>query len=131
LISAGENTRSGPNWFEAPARDHAWWQTRRKRLVLHLHQQENLTIGQVEHRVSQDIGGGNVRNTFARATLQPGKPQFWLSVLRPFNEGTDARKIAAGIRTLLGPDGTATATIGTVTVHLDSIGRWSVSREDR
>jgi len=131
LISAGENTQRGPNWFEAPARDHAWWQTRRKRLVLHLHQQENLTIGQVEHRVSQDIGGGNVRNTFARATLQPGKPQFWLSVLRPFNEGTDARKIAGQIRTLLDPDGTATATIGTVTVHLDSTGRWSVSRKGR
>ena len=131
LISAGENAQNGPNWFEAPARDHAWWQTRRKRLVLHLHQEEELVIGQVEHRVSQDIGGGNVKNTFARATLQPGKPQFWLSVLRPFNEGMDARKIATGIETLLDPDGTATATIGTVTVHLDSTGRWSVSREDR
>ena len=121
----------GPNWFEAPARDHAWWQTRRKRLLLHLHQEEELVIGQVEHRVSQDIGGGNVRNTFARATLQPGKPQFWLSVLRPFNEGVDARKIATGIQTRLAPDGTATATVGPVTIQFSSEGGWSVSRPAR
>ncbi|MCH2063334.1 MAG: hypothetical protein MK194_06375 [Roseibacillus sp.] len=131
LISATENAQNGPNWFEAPARDHAWWQTRRKRLLLHLHQEEELVIGQVEHRVSQDIGGANVRNTFARATLQPGKPQFWLSVLRPFNEGVDARKIATGIQTRLAPDGTATATVGPVTIQFSSEGGWSVSRPTR
>ena len=131
LISAAENARKGSNWFEAPARDHSWWQTRRKHLILHLHEQENLTIGQVKHRVSQDIGGGDVQNTFARATLQPGKPQFWLSVLRPFNHGIDPSKIAAGIQTVMGSDGTATTTIDSMTIQLGPSGRWSVSRPNQ
>lgn len=128
LIPAADNTRKGPNWFEAPARDHAWWQKTRKRLILHLHEQENLAIGQVEHRVSQDIGGANVRNTFARATLEPGKLQFWLSVLRPFDEGANAHEIATEIKTSLTPDGTARAEVGPVTVLLNSQGEWAVSR---
>ena len=128
LISAAENVRKGSNWFEAPARAHSWWQTQRKHLILHLHKQEDLTIGQVKHRVSQDIGGSDVQNTFARATLQSGKPQFWLSVLRPFNQGLDSNKVAGGIGTTMAPDGAATVTIDSMTIQLSPDGRWSVSR---
>ncbi|HAO95174.1 MAG TPA: hypothetical protein DCQ96_03880, partial [Verrucomicrobiales bacterium] len=128
LISAAENAGKGSNWFEAPARAHSWWQTQRKHLVLHLHKQEDLTIGQVKHRVSQDIGGSDVQNTFARATLQSGKPQFWLSVLRPFNQGLDSNKVAGGIGTTMAPDGAATVTIDSMTIQLSPDGRWSVSR---
>ncbi len=128
LITAGENTTRGPNWFEAPARDHSWWQTQRKHMILFLHEQEHMTIGQVRHRVSQDIGGSDVQNTFAQVTLQPGKPQFWLSVMRPFDHGMDAREVAAGIRTTLGPDGTVTATVDSVTIELGPGDRWTVSR---
>ena len=85
-------------------------------------------MGQVKHRVSQDIGGSDVQNTFARATLQSGKPQFWLSVLRPFNQGSDPNKVASGIRTNMAPDGAATVTIDSMTIQLSPDGRWSVSR---
>ena len=128
LISAAENAGKGSNWFEAPARAHSWWQTQRKHLILHLHKQEDLTIGQVKHRVSQDIGGSDVQNTFARATLQSGKPQFWLSVLRPFNQGLDSNKVAGGIGTTMAPDGAATVTIDSMTIQLSPDGRWRVSR---
>ena len=131
LISAAENAGKGANWFEAPARSHSWWQTQRKHLILHLHKQEDLTIGQVKHRVSQDIGGSDVQNTFARATLQSGKPQFWLSVLRPFNQGLDSHEVAEGIRTTMAPDGAATVTIDSMTIQLGPSGRWSVSRPNQ
>ena len=123
-IVADENSVSGPNWFEAPARDHAWWQTKRKRLLLYLHPQENFTIGQVEHRTSQDIGGGNVRNTFARATLKAGKTQTWLSVLRPFNDGEDPKAIASEIGSSIHPNGDATVEIGSTRVKIKADGAW-------
>ena len=127
-IKAGENSKSGNNWFDAPAFDHAWWQNRKKRVLLYIHDDQDTEIGQVVHRTSQDIRGDNVRNTFARAKLKAGQPRVWLSVLRPFDEGEDAAGIAASIRTGIDAKGKATVSIGKVKLSITADGQWKVKR---
>ena len=80
------------------------------------------------HRTSQDIRGGNVHNTFARATLKAGQPRIWLSVLHPFDQGEDAAEIAAAISTAIDAKGTATVTIGKVRLSIAADGQWEVKR---
>ena len=128
LLTAEGEVRSDRNWFDAPARDHAWWQTRKKRVLLYLHPGSGLSIGQVAHRTSQDIGGGPVHNTFAKATVKAGRPQVWLSVLQPFDDGQDAARIAGRIETELTGGGKAEARIGDVEVRIDAAGGWRVVR---
>ena len=128
LISAGERSQRGSNWFDAPARDHSWWQKQRKRILIYMHPDEDQVLGQVQHRTSADIGGGSVGNTFARATLKAGTRQTWLSILHPFNEGKSAHQIAARIQTTMAGDGSVHARIGAVTVRLPADGKWRVSR---
>ena len=128
LISAGKNNQRGNNWFDAPARDHSWWQKQKKRVLLYLHPEDDQVIGQVEHRTSQDIGKDDVRNTFARTTLQAGLQKNWLSIFHPFNENESAREIAARIQTTMKRDGAVRARIGTVLVQLTTDGQWNVSR---
>ena len=127
-IRAGENSQSGNNWFDAPAFDHAWWQQKKKRVLLYLHEDEGTVTGQVIHRTSQDIRSENVRNTFAQATLRAGKPQTWVSVLCPFNQGENAAKIAAKIRTSMDEQGNATVHIGKSTFRIFADGQWKVNR---
>ncbi len=128
IVADGEKGESGRHWFDAPARDHAWWQTQKKRVMLYLHPGKDLEMGQVEHRTSGDIGGGNVRNSFARASLKAGQPQVWLSVLRPFNEGEDAGRIASQIKTNLDSSANATVTIGAIEIAIAPGGDWRVKR---
>ncbi len=128
LTAEGEVQSGDRNWFDAPARDHAWWQERKKRVLLHLHRGEGLTIGQVAHRVSPDIGGPGVHNSFARATVRAGRPQIWLGVLRPFDDGEDAAAVAARITTDVDEHGAATARIGDVEVTIEASGAWRVRR---
>ncbi len=127
-IKAEAGAAKGENWFDAPARDHAWWQKKKKRVILHLHQSGGLEMGQVEHRTSGDIRGGNVQNSYAKATLRTGMPQVWLSVLRPYDEGEQASEIAKHIETSIGENGTATAKIGLVAVSIGRDGTWNVER---
>ena len=45
----------GRNWFDAPAWDHAWWQKKRKRILLWIHPGEGKTFGVTAHDTSPDI----------------------------------------------------------------------------
>ncbi len=128
LKAEGEPKNDGSHWFDAPARDHAWWQEQKKRILLYLHPGEGLSIGQKAHRASQDIKSGAIHNTFARATLRAGREQIWLSVLVPFNEGDDASKLAKTISTELLENGTARVRIGHVKASIDALGSWRVER---
>ena len=128
LKAEGPIKTSHRNWFDAPARDHAWWQTQKKRVLLYLHPDKDLKIGQVHHRSSQDIKSGPSQNTFAKATLEQGKRQMWLSVFIPFNEGEDATKIAGQIRTRLDAAGNADVQIGNRRIKIADDAAWKVSR---
>ena len=128
LMAEGEIGAEGRNWFDAPARDHAWWQKQKKRVLLYLHPGKGLSIGQVAHRASQDIGGAT-HNAFARAVVRAGEPQVWLSVLVPFNEGRDAAAVARKIRTSVDEKGSAAATVGRLKVTIGEDGAWSVKRQ--
>ena len=128
LMAEGEVSPAGRNWFDAPAREHAWWQDQKKRVLLYLHPGKGLSIGQVAHRASQDIGGAT-HNAFARAVVRAGKPQVWLSVLVPFNEGLDAAEAARKIRTSVDEKGSASATVGRLKVTIGEDGAWSVKRQ--
>ena len=128
LMAEGEIGAEDRNWFDAPARDHAWWQKQKKRVLLYLHPGEGLSIGQVAHRASQDIGGAT-HNAFARAVVRAGQPQVWLSVLVPFNEGGDAAELARKIRTSVDEKGSASVTVGRLKVTIGEDGAWSVKRQ--
>lgn len=127
LIVAEGPRVAGQNWFHAPARDYAWWQSQKKRVLLYLHPQEGLEIGQVQHRTSQGHAG-DVRNSFARATLTAGKAQVWLSVLRPFNQGQSPKALAKTIKTRVDDRGNASASIGSLNVTIGVGGDWAVTR---
>ena len=118
----------GAQWFDAPARDHAWWQKKKKRVILYLHRGEDQEIGQVETRTSQDIGGLNVRNTFAKSSLKAGEPIIWLSVFNPYDDGQNASKVASMINTSINENGSISAKIGNTGVLINQTGEWSVKR---
>ena len=130
LLRAEGDVQGGDrNWFDAPAWDHAWWQKQKKRVLLYLHPGQGLTFGQAQHASSQDIGGsGSIHSSFAKAKVKAGKPQTWLSVLLPFNEGEDAATVAKRIKTSVDKAGKATARIGNVKVTIDAAGQWTVTR---
>ena len=108
---------------------HAWWQTQRKRVLLYMHPDRTLEFGQVAHGASQDLGYGKLRSSFGKAILRDGKKQFWLAVLRPFNEGVHPRRVAALIQTKLTKNGQVLASIGSVTVNIKPDGEWFVARQ--
>ena len=118
----------GAQWFDAPARDHAWWQKKKKRVILYLHHGKDQKIGQVETRTSQDIGGLNVRNTFAKGSLKAGEPIIWLSIFNPYDEGRDASKVASMIKTSINENGSISATVGNTDISINETGDWSVKR---
>lgn len=118
------------NWFDAPAWDHAWWQKTKKRVLLYIHPAKDQTCGQVRHQTSGDISHAiKTDNSFAKSIVKAGKPQVWLSVLMPFNEGEDAAKLAnKKIKTTVDRKGNAGAKIGKVKVTIDADGTWKVKR---
>ena len=79
------------------------------------------------HRASQDIGGAT-HNAFVRAVVRAGKPQVWLSVMVPFNEGEDASRVAEGITTRVDEQGSATVTTGKLKITIGEDGAWGVTR---
>ena len=123
-----KNSKGGSHWFDAPARDHAWWQKKKKRVILYLHPQKGQEVGQVRTRTSQDIGGANVMNTFSKATLSSGEPLVWLSVFRPYDEGEDTSELASQIKTLVDNEGNVSAKIGDLRVFIAHDGSWQVKR---
>ena len=127
LRGEGEAETASRNWYDAPAMDHAWWQTQKKRVLLYMHPGDCLAFGQVEHNASQDIGG-KIHSTFAKAILKAGKPQIWLSVLQPFNEGTDPKTIVARINTKVDSKGSTEAEMRGMKISIQADGTWSVNR---
>ena len=101
---------------------------KKKRVILYLHRGEDQEIGQVETRTSQDIGGLNVRNTFAKSSLKAGEPIIWLSVFNPYDDGQNASKVASMINTSINENGSISAKIGNTGVLINQTGEWSVKR---
>ena len=129
LKDRGDSPNAKRHWYDAPAMSHAWWQTQRKRVLLYMHPDRTLEFGQVAHGASQDLGYGKLRSSFGKAILRDGKKQFWLAVLRPFNEGVHPRRVAALIQTKLTKNGQVLASIGSVTVNIKPDGEWFVARQ--
>ncbi len=123
-----EELKKGRNWVVAPARDYAWWQKRKKRVLLYMHPQTGRPIQQILHRSSQDIRTGPSQNTFQKAVLTPGKTEYWLSVLIPFNDGVDPKLVAEKVSSTLDQEGNATVTIGTQKISIFTDSNWKVVR---
>ena len=128
LRGEGEVQSHGQNWFDAPAWDHAWWQDQKKRVLVYQHPGEGLTFGQSSHRSSADVSSNPIHNTFAKATVHAGRPQVWLSVLVPFNEGKTASDVAQQIQTTIDQEGRATSRVGNISISINANGIWSVNR---
>jgi len=122
------------NWFDAPAWDYAWWQNREKRVLLYIHPAEDKTFGVSQHDTSADISRAMgfeyypTQNCYAKAIVEDGEPEFFLSVLVPHDAKEKAENILESINTSVDGDGNANATIGNVEVRIDADGRWSVKR---
>lgn len=95
-------------------------------VVLYLHPGKGLTFVQARTRNTTDRDQCDA--SFASATLKAGKPQIWLGVLLPFNDGEDATKVAERIKTSVDSAGKATAGVGNVKVTIAAAGRWWVTR---
>jgi hypothetical protein len=124
----------GRNWFDAPAWDHAWWQKKRKRILLWIHPGEGKTFGVTAHDTSPDISRPlgfeyyPTQNSHAMAVLEAGETEVFLSVLVPFDEGLPVRKVAGRVKTCVDKAGACTATIGPVTVTIAPDGAWKTMR---
>jgi hypothetical protein len=122
------------NWFDAPAWDHAWWQTKKKRVLLWIDPGEGKTFGVTAHDTSPDISRPlgfefyPTQNSHAKAVLNAGETEVFLSVLVPFDEGQVADAIAGKIRTSVNAASECKASVGSVTVSVAPDGSWKVMR---
>ena len=125
----------GRNWFDAPAWDHAWWQTKKKRILLWIHPGEGKTFGVTAHDTTPDISRPlgfeyyPTQNSHAKAVLEAGKTEVFLSVLVPLEEGQPGGEVAGRIKTSVDSAGESTATIGPVTITIEPDGNWKAIRE--
>ena len=127
------------NWFDAPAWDHAWWQTKPKRILLWIHPGEGRTYGVTAHATSADISRPlgfeyyPTQNSHAKAVLKASTTEVFLSVLVPFDEGQPAREVARTIKTNVDKEGNSTVSIGSSMdssiITITSAGTWEVRRE--
>ena len=117
------------NWFDAPAIDHAFWQTNRKRLLVYIHPSEDQHYGQIQHEstYSQEF---KTNSSWAAATMKSGQPKVFLSVLVPFNEGEDPIALAAKVQTSLDAKGNIRARTGeSLTATINAKGDWKIDRK--
>jgi hypothetical protein len=122
------------NWFDAPAWDHAWWQSQKKHLLVYMHPAEDKTFGVYQHRTSADISRimgfeyYPTQNSYAKTIVEAGKSEVFLSVLVPHDANEKVEKILDSINTSVDEDGNASTKIGNVEVRIDTDGSWSVKR---
>ncbi len=122
------------NWFEAPAWDHAWWQTRPKRILVWIHPAPETTFGITAHATSADISRQMgfedypTQNSHAKSRVRTGETMDFLSVLVPFDPSRTATDVIKGITTTVNPAGDCQATIGSVTVSINRSGDWATRR---
>lgn len=135
LAADSDQARGYPadrNWFDAPARDYAWWQTAKRNVMLWIHPGEGLAFGAARMSESQDIRGKGVNEfmdcCYARAILEAGRPQVFLSVLVPHDVEEDAEEVIRRIKTRVDDAGSCTAEIGGTKVIINANGKWSVKR---
>jgi len=121
---------TGQNWFDGPAWDHAWWQKQARRVLVYIHPENDRAYGQIQTSSSADISRAINNNlSYAKANVKAGKPEIFLSVLIPFNEGEDAAVLAKKIRTSVDAGGNAKVRIGRVYVTVSNNGNWRVKRK--
>ena len=117
------------NWFDAPAWDHAWWQKRKKRVLVSVHPAGGQRYSVARHPTSGDISRSIPTDAFAAAaTVEAGKPRVFLSVLVPHEATEKLEAVVARIETRLDKSGNCTATIGNATVSITADGTWEVAR---
>jgi len=122
------------NWFDAPAWDHAWWQTQKKRVLLYIHPGKGKTFGVIQQDTSRDITRPigfeyyPTQNSYATATVTAGQPEVFLSVLVPHNAQEKAEAVVQRIKTQVNAKGDAVIDIGNVHVAMQANGNWSVKR---
>ncbi|MEM7233552.1 MAG: hypothetical protein AAF517_15350, partial [Planctomycetota bacterium] len=122
------------NVFDAPAWDHAWWQTKKKRVLLWMHPRDDVTFGVTAHMTTPDISRPRgveyfpTQNCHAKTVVIPGKSHVFLSVLVPFEEAERASKIKEKIQTSVDTQGTCKAHVGSVSVSIAADGSWNVTR---
>ena len=128
-LGIDEQTTAGKqkkNWFDAPALDQTWWQKKKMRVVLHLHDDGKMNFGSLKQTHSQD-GLPNM-TTFGYRPVRSGKTERFLSVFVPHPVSKDPEAIAKTIRTSIIDTGTYAAVIGETRISIHSDGKWSVRR---
>ena len=68
------------------------------------------------------------QNSHAKAVLEAGVPEVFLSVLVPFEEGQESSGVTEKIETGVEDSGKCTAKIGSVLVTIIPDGSWKVDR---
>ena len=122
------------HWFDAPAWDHAWWQTQPKRVLLWMHPGDGQTFGVTAHATSADISRPlgfeyyPTQNSHAKAVLKAGHTEVFLSVFVPFDAGRPANEVARTIQTEINASDQCIAHIGSVHVTINPDGSWLVKR---
>jgi hypothetical protein len=119
---------SEKNWFDAPAFEHAWWQTKAQRMLIYYHNDGELKFGSKLQPLSHDLGFRTALTLFANKPISAAKPAFFLSVFMPYGEGEDAAKMAGKIKTSVDGNGSAKVHVGDVSVMIDAADKWTVTR---
>jgi hypothetical protein len=117
------------NWFDAPAFDHAWWQSRRKRVLVYVHAAADQTYGQLQHRSTPDFSRDIYTNSsWAASIVKAGRPRTFLTVLLPFDDGGDVSALLGDLETEIDESGDASVRVGDVNASLRVDGQWFVKR---
>ena len=125
-----DETTPGPreqNWFDAPAIDHAWWQSEQKRVLLYFHDDRELKFGSLEQSHSQDVDPN--RTTFAYRPIGSGRAERFLSVFVPHAAATPPEQLAAAVTTRISAGGDCAASIGHLTATIRPDGSWGIERK--
>ena len=117
------------HWFEAPAFDHASWQTKKKRLLLYIHPTIDQSYGQLQHESTPDFSREvNTNSSWAASIVKAGQPKIFLSIIIPFSQDQDVTDLLEQLTTNLTIDGKANVEIGKMTITLSTTGNWAVQR---
>jgi len=117
------------HWFEAPAFDHASWQTETKRLLVYIHPAADQTYGQLQHESTPDFSREvNTNSSWTASIVKGGQPKAFLSVVIPFSQGQDVADLLKNLETNMAADGGANVKIRKTTITLSAAGNWAIQR---
>lgn len=109
-------------WFDAPAFDHAWWQSSKWRVRLVHHQQKKLVVGSSRLPTSQDLDPN--MTTYAYKPVHGGETARFLSVFVPHHEKSPQPAIGNTIT----PRGASRVEIELTSIEIGPEGSWKVLR---